>query len=76
MTATPDQEAEWVLQGYTPEGAENFLEWQIREATKKIAKLQVQLAQQHRNLKRIKTKDWPLDDSGRLILSNDNPLRY
>lgn len=76
MTATPEQEAEWVLWGYTPQGAEDFLEWRIRDATEKVTKLQIQLAQHRHNLKRIKAKDWPLDDTGRLSISVTNPLRH
>lgn len=73
---TPRHEDEWYFSGATSESAAENLEWRIQSLTRKITKLQVELANAHLSLKAIRADEWAKEDNGLLTLSEDNPLRF
>lgn len=72
---TPEEGWEWLLDGLLPEGGILVVEHDIKRLEKQVAKLQIDLATAHTTLRKLKSGEWPTDDSGFLTCSPDNPVR-
>lgn len=71
---TPEQGTEWILSGATPTEGAQLLEFHIQHHEEQIRKHQLKLTNARNCLKKIQAEEWPVDDEGRLTLSEDNPL--